>query len=480
MSIRMRVGASKAQAASTRALCRKQIEDYRNLQSAINDFLLTTDTLKGEAYKSARAYFDKVLKPLGQGGMLLAEAVEKAVQKFPDQYQAEVDHGDLDEAELESKIAELKTLISSAQSILNQISDVPVQGLPGVSTTNNSLPALIKEREIANTQLMISGYEQTLEKLKILLRKLRAFNAKSSSIFKDIDVLKQAVDQGLEQTKTSWDGIRGVFLIPDNLDWANTIQTHWQMSQDELHGIDPKLNQELKKYRVYAIPYTNHLGEPDILWQIEDLKTGNGIDNYKLYRYLEKSGKYLGPELIELMSYDAYENKVKAGWRKGVNYATGERYNRLVSGTVSASQNVADGIDFLNNSGLGTVLEMLGFAYASYKLTTASGVKEVAGGKGISSKINQVDFSSRVSEHLNDPDRYVPIQLLEETIEIGNQMPDPRGSSAAMFYSKIEINGSKYNLEVLYDKNKNLIYHFKYSRRPMGPLPEITKFKPKE
>ncbi|BDR59338.1 T7SS effector LXG polymorphic toxin [Xylocopilactobacillus apicola] len=163
MSIRMRVGASKAQAASTRALCRKQIEDYRNLQSAINDFLLTTDTLKGEAYKSARAYFNKVLKPLGQGGMLLAEAVEKAVQKFPDQYQAEVDHGDLDEAKLEGQIARARQLKNEAQNIVTKLS-FPENSLRVMSPNFTSI-ALFREQEIADNKLLVAGYERTIKEL---------------------------------------------------------------------------------------------------------------------------------------------------------------------------------------------------------------------------------------------------------------------------------------------------------------------------
>ncbi|BDR59335.1 hypothetical protein [Xylocopilactobacillus apicola] len=163
--------------------------------------------------------------------MLLAEAVEKAVQKFPDRYQAEVDHGDLDEAELEGQIARARQLMKEAQNIVTKLS-FPENSLRVMSPNFTSI-ALFREQEIADNKLLVAGYERTIKELEIKLGKLRAFNAKSSSIFKDIDVLKQAVDQGLEQTKTSWDGIRGVFLIPDNLDWANTIQTHWQQYERE-------------------------------------------------------------------------------------------------------------------------------------------------------------------------------------------------------------------------------------------------------
>ncbi|WP_156187507.1 hypothetical protein [Peribacillus loiseleuriae] len=38
-----------------------------------------------------------------------------------------------------------------------------------------------------------------------------------------------------------------------------------------------------------------------------------------------------------------------------------------------------------------------------------------------------------------------------------------------------KIEDMKYNLEVLYDKTTNTIYHFEYARKAMGPLPAIPK-----
>lgn len=74
-----------------------------------------------------------------------------------------------------------------------------------------------------------------------------------------------------------------------------------------------------------------------------------------------------------------------------------------------------------------------------------------------------------------NPERAVPAQTLKEAIKGGTPMPDPRESSATMYYSEFYINNKKYNFEVLYDKATNTIYHFKYDRRPLGPLPEVPK-----
>ncbi|EOL45075.1 T7SS effector LXG polymorphic toxin [Enterococcus caccae] len=85
------------------------------------------------------------------------------------------------------------------------------------------------------------------------------------------------------------------------------------------------------------------------------------------------------------------------------------------------------------------------------------------------------NYTNKVNEHMANPDRAVPAQTLKEAIKGGTPMPDPRGSSATMYYSEIYINGKKYNFEVLYDKATNTIYHFKYDRRPLGPLPAVPK-----
>ncbi|WP_429948358.1 pre-toxin TG domain-containing protein [Enterococcus sp. AZ101] len=101
------------------------------------------------------------------------------------------------------------------------------------------------------------------------------------------------------------------------------------------------------------------------------------------------------------------------------------------------------------------------------KIEKASGAK--------SSGEDIFNYTNKVNEHMANPDRAVPAQTLKEAIKGGTPMPDPRGSSATMYYSEIYINGKKYNFEVLYDKATNTIYHFKYDRRPLGPLPAVPK-----
>lgn len=76
---------------------------------------------------------------------------------------------------------------------------------------------------------------------------------------------------------------------------------------------------------------------------------------------------------------------------------------------------------------------------------------------------------------MSEPARAVPVQILNETIKFGYALPDPRGSTATMHYSQLSINGNLYNLEVLYNSQTNTIFHFKYTRKPIGNLPGIPK-----
>lgn len=61
-----------------------------------------------------------------------------------------------------------------------------------------------------------------------------------------------------------------------------------------------------------------------------------------------------------------------------------------------------------------------------------------------------------------NPGRAVPVQILEQAIKGSKGVADPRGSRALMHTTEMWKNGKAYNLEVLYDKATNSIWHFKY------------------
>ena len=84
-----------------------------------------------------------------------------------------------------------------------------------------------------------------------------------------------------------------------------------------------------------------------------------------------------------------------------------------------------------------------------------------------------LNFSRTAERHMTESARYVPVTNLQDAIKYGYASPDPRGSSAIMYYITMTRNGKMYNLEVLYDKVTNIVYHFKYTTEAIGNLPAI-------
>ncbi len=92
---------------------------------------------------------------------------------------------------------------------------------------------------------------------------------------------------------------------------------------------------------------------------------------------------------------------------------------------------------------------------------------------GLNDKVPQ--FSTIAAERMENPNRYVPVQILQDVVRTTQGIPDPRGSDALMHYTTIFKNGGMYNFEILNHHATNKIYHFLYSREEMGHLPRIVK-----
>ena len=100
------------------------------------------------------------------------------------------------------------------------------------------------------------------------------------------------------------------------------------------------------------------------------------------------------------------------------------------------------------------------------------GLQSVAG-RMVKGGTEVFKFESEASKHMSTSARRVPVQILNEVIKNTKGIPDPRGSKALMYYSTMIKNGKTYKLEILYDKASNSIWHFKYTRKALGPLPII-------
>ena len=102
---------------------------------------------------------------------------------------------------------------------------------------------------------------------------------------------------------------------------------------------------------------------------------------------------------------------------------------------------------------------------------TAKDIGYHTGGWVSTSGKGAYNFAERPYVHMQGRDRKVSIQILDEVIK--NPMhttPDPQGSKAIMYYSRMWRNGKEYNIEVLYHKKLNQIFHFEYSEKAMGKL----------
>ena len=93
----MDLGQSQSQAKSVAHMVYQQLLAYDELQLALNDFVATTNQLKGRAYDSSRALIRQVLEPLRRGGARLSEATARLIQQLPEDYLEQVGSESLEE-----------------------------------------------------------------------------------------------------------------------------------------------------------------------------------------------------------------------------------------------------------------------------------------------------------------------------------------------------------------------------------------------
>ena len=141
-------------------------------------------------------------------------------------------------------------------------------------------------------------------------------------------------------------------------------------------------------------------------------------------------------------------------WRKGFNAGVG--FVPVAGGLYDMYQGALDG----NGWKIGIGAAMLVFDI----VTGGEGTAAKNGGKEL------YNFSAKAASHMENPARYVPLQILDDAIQTTKGFADPRGSQALMHYTEMWKNGQMYNLEVLYHQATNSIWHFKYTTKGIGPL----------
>ena len=247
MSIDMILGSARSQTNSIKSLTTKQIASYEEIERALFNFVTQTNNLKGVTYDSAKAYCSSVLTPVIRGSILLDQAIARSNEQYINTYTGEVHNDSLKQSELERAIEETKSQIAFNERLLNEHFEQDAVDL----------------REVSNLQDKISSYRKIQHDLEEKLRKLLAFNAKSPSIFQEIESLKNAVDQGIAIAQRSWSPFSKTFSIPsrEDMGWTDIIEGKWEekdYSQDDLnykeslkvqYGFDDKTSRIIVKLK---------------------------------------------------------------------------------------------------------------------------------------------------------------------------------------------------------------------------------------
>ena len=213
MGIDMYLEQSQLQSSSVATMCQSQVEAYQDLQSAIQKFSEDTESLKGDAYNSARSFFASVLLPLSKGGQLYAETFSQAIKKLPEDYQSMVDSKSWREDDLLDKIRQEEQMIAYLDEVNQFLSSL---------TMDSEEKGRLRR---SNVELM-RGHHANKRVYETILRDLRAYDSYSGGLFDELDSIDVQLSRGLAQIENSWDAKTGVFKVPSDLTWANYLSAY--------------------------------------------------------------------------------------------------------------------------------------------------------------------------------------------------------------------------------------------------------------
>ena len=213
MGIDMYLEQSQLQSSSVATMCQSQVESYQDLQSAIQKFSEDTESLKGDAYDSARSFFASVLLPLSKGGQLYAETFSQAIKKLPEDYQTMVDSKSWREDDLLDKIRQEEQMIAYLDEVNQSLSSL---------TMDSEEKGRLRR---SNVELM-RGHHANKRVYETILRDLRAYDSYSGGLFDELDSIDVQLSRGLAQIENSWDAKTGSFKIPSDLTWANYLSAY--------------------------------------------------------------------------------------------------------------------------------------------------------------------------------------------------------------------------------------------------------------
>ena len=291
MGIDMYLEQSQLQSSSVATMCQSQVEAYQDLQSAIQKFSEDTESLKGDAYDSARSFFASVLLPLSKGGQLYAETFSQAIKKLPENYQSIVDSKSWREDDLLDKIRQEEQMIAYLYEVNQSFSAL----------------SLDSEKKGNNTEL-IRGHQANKRIYETILKDLRAYDSYSGGLFDDLDSIDVQLGRGLAQIESSWDAKTGVFKVPSDLTWANYLTAYADTK-------DMKLSRQEKAF--VQTMMAEYGFDAETAQQLLTIK--QGIDK-KFPNSSQEFRDYIFLRVIGAVNYDGFQWNETAGHLKTYFY----------------------------------------------------------------------------------------------------------------------------------------------------------------
>ena len=291
MGIDMYLDQSQLQSSSVATMCQSQVEAYQDLQSAIQKFSEDTESLKGDAYDSARSFFASVLLPLSKGGQLYAETFSQAIKKLPENYQSIVDSKSWREDDLLDKIRQEEQMIAYLYEVNQSFSTL----------------SLDSEKKGNNTEL-IRGHQANKRIYETILKDLRAYDSYSGGLFDDLDSIDVQLGRGLAQIESSWDAKTGVFKVPSDLTWANYLTAYADTK-------DMKLSRQEKAF--VQTMMAEYGFDAETAQQLLTIK--QGIDK-KFPNSSQEFRDYIFLRVIGAVNYDGFQWNETAGHLKTYFY----------------------------------------------------------------------------------------------------------------------------------------------------------------
>ena len=291
MGIDMYLEQSQLQSSSIATMCQSQVEAYQDLQSAIQKFSEDTESLKGDAYDSARSFFASVLLPLSKGGQLYAETFSQAIKKLPEDYQTMVDTKSWREDDLLDKIRQEEQMIAYLYEVNQSFSTL----------------SLDSEKKGNNTEL-IRGHQANKRIYETILKDLRAYDSYSGGLFDDLDSIDVQLSRGLAQIESSWDAKQGVFKVPSDLTWVNYLTAY----------ADTKDMQLSRQEKAFVQTMMAEYGfDAETAQQLLTIK--QGIDR-KFPTSSQEFRDYIFLRVVGAVNYDGFRWNETAGYLKTYFY----------------------------------------------------------------------------------------------------------------------------------------------------------------